>query len=180
MSPRFESQRTRSAGAPHITRAKWDNRTKLLHTAFLGQTAKIQLPPSQLDGFQASERQKGEGEEEKLHALHIPRFMSFPNAFSTAISSEGDRKHFRSECKTCASSKRGRRKTNTNVRAKIDCDKCISIKRDGITWHGKWIALEIQTARHSLLFGDRRYIKCSFNRSMFKMRLNFYGRLVWC
>lgn len=82
--------------------------------------------------------------------------------------------------KLVRSLKRGRRKTNANVRAKIDCDKCISIKRDGVTWHGKWIALEIQTARHSLLLGDRRYIKRSFNRSMFKTRLNFYGGRVWC
>lgn len=108
MSPLCESQRSKSGHRrTHIMRAKWDNRTKLLHAAFLGQTAKIQLPPSQLDGFQASERQKGEGEEEKLHALHIPPFMSFPNAFSTAISSEGDKKHFRSECKTCAFTKTG-------------------------------------------------------------------------
>ncbi len=134
MSPGFESQRTRSTGAHPSQEQNGTTELNSCTLPFWARRLRFNYHQANWMGFKrARDRRGGGGEEEKLHALHIPLFMSFPNAFSTAIYSEGDRKHFRSECKNSALLKRGRRKTNTNVRSKIDCDKRISIKRDGIT-----------------------------------------------
>lgn len=127
----------------------------------------------------ARDREGGESEKNDTHYIFRPlwafqmpfQLPSIPKAIETTL----DR-----NAKLARLLKRGRRKTNAIVGAKIDSDKCISIKRDGVTWHGKWITVEIQTVRRSLLFGDQRYIKRGSNRNMFKMRLNFGGGRVWC